>query len=927
MPVVPTEQNKVGIAGVTGAKLEAGDFSGSGLQAIGSGLQQVGGGLGELEKAQEAEDDAAIKRAYNHYAETVRPFVYEGNDAIADKQGGDAVAMAPIATQRVHDAADSAAAGLKPRLQGNFRATIAPRVDQDIRWIQQRAGAATKVSQSQQSDQVIANCARDAIAQHGSFAFGQTVATGVKQVAEQVAAGILSAEAGVAKTRDYLSGIHLGVITGMATSDPVLGTGLLQQQGASMTPEHHHEASQAIQGPLDQARGIADVDSLGFAQSPVAPETPPGDLGTTGQRMLAITPQSTAPADPGAGAAIDSGAAASQAQSGASAQPGSSPAGAGNLPALLQHYGGDAAKAWAAWRLGNDAVDALVATHGGTWFGALPDDTRRAVAANMGLLRAAISPRAAPAPGDRAALAGQIDAQPWRDDRKRNAHEELHTRIGLADRRLTEVQKGAADRSFQLAETLGPKFISINQIPPADRLALDDDTRAALALRADRNVHPVTVPPHGDVAMALNRMAATDPQAFAKQDLRLFRDRMSQPEYEALGRVQQAWKGYPPGTAGINHQRTVEKVRASGLDDGETSGTVGTGRGNQSGGEGPSIGKDYKPPAEDLSADHIPEQPVNVQGKSDDPTNDEQELRDIVNSAAVERQNAEYFSADGHRPADGEDTGEASLQPAVYLRFADGPEATAGAGGRFQTIAAQDVTAAGPTAKGSRPPVDPTLPTGTPSNHQPGMYRHATTGKTMAGNQIVRKPDVQAENSRQLRSDLKNPFILAFLDLLSWTEGTTKYMWKTRHLSSPPLTDLGSFPYSFKQPVGRYQIEPNTYDEIAVARLGLKDFSPESQDMTAAMQLRMLHASDALLKGDLAGAIRAASGPWASVPVSAQENHSALHVIQNGAWKVNPKTGKFVFQVAKDYPDVVSKYKFFLKCYGVPDSQINALKY
>ncbi|MEO9131515.1 MAG: hypothetical protein ABI240_09930, partial [Sphingomonas sp.] len=42
MPVVPIEDNKVGIGGLTDAKLRPGDFSGSGLEALGSGLQKVG---------------------------------------------------------------------------------------------------------------------------------------------------------------------------------------------------------------------------------------------------------------------------------------------------------------------------------------------------------------------------------------------------------------------------------------------------------------------------------------------------------------------------------------------------------------------------------------------------------------------------------------------------------------------------------------------------------------------------------------------------------------------------------------------------------------------------------------------------------------------------------------------------------------------
>ncbi|MEN2791549.1 hypothetical protein ABC974_18080 [Sphingomonas oligophenolica] len=63
-------------------------------------------------------------------------------------------------------------------------------------------------------------------------------------------------------------------------------------------------------------------------------------------------------------------------------------------------------------------------------------------------------------------------------------------------------------------------------------------------------------------------MAASDPEGFAKQDLRLYRDQMPPAEYDALDRAQKAWGAYPPGAHGVTQQRALEKVRASGLDAG-----------------------------------------------------------------------------------------------------------------------------------------------------------------------------------------------------------------------------------------------------------------------------------------------------------------------------------------------------------------------
>jgi hypothetical protein len=207
-----------------------------------------------------------------------------------------------------------------------------------------------------------------------------------------------------------------------------------------------------------------------------------------------------------------------------------------------------------------------------------------------------------------------------------------------------------------------------------------------------------------------------------------------------------------------------------------------------------------------------------------------------------------------------------------------------------------------------------------------GVWYDPRTKRWMAGGIAVWSPDKQAGTADTVRKDLKDPRVKALLDLLGWSEGA-KAMWHTSHGSMPPLTDLSEFPYAAKVPVGRYQFEAPTYDEFAKARLGLKDFSPESQDMTAVMMLRELNAVEAIQRNDLAGAIAGLSKRWASVPISSTKDYSAIAVYKNGKKKRNPKTGEIVVQVAKKYNDIVRMYKFFLKCYGISDEDIGRLKY
>jgi hypothetical protein len=367
------------------------------------------------------------------------------------------------------------------------------------------------------------------------------MATGHTQIEETVLGGWLPEAKSTAEIA-FISGVHRGVSDSLSASDPVAAADHLRAFGDHMTPEARTAAWQSLKGPLAQTQAVADLDALTIARSATAPLTPHGDHDQLMRRMLAITPAMPAENNKG----------------GADANVPT------DLPEMLDRYGGDAAKAWAASEMGADAFDALVAKHGATWFGALPAETRNVVAAHMAMLGAVASPRGAPADGG--ALAMEIEAQPWPEERKQNAFDELNTRIGLDARRVKQVQDDAKEGGLALADHLGPGFISINQLPPAMRANLGADVLAALTLRADRNVHPVAVPAHGDVAMDLNRMAATDPEAFAREDLRLHRDEMTPAEYDALDRVQKAWSDYPPGTSGVTQQRAMEKVRASGLD-------------------------------------------------------------------------------------------------------------------------------------------------------------------------------------------------------------------------------------------------------------------------------------------------------------------------------------------------------------------------
>lgn len=125
----------------------------------------------------------------------------------------------------------------------------------------------------------------------------------------------------------------------------------------------------------------------------------------------------------------------------------------------------------------------------------------------------------------------------------------------------------------------------------------------------------------------------------------------------------------------------------------------------------------------------------------------------------------------------------------------------------------------------------------------------------------------------------------AFLDMLAWSEGTsrikgsdngynvivggalfTSYTDHPRKLVSLPSLGIKS------TAAGRYQLLSRYYDAYK-KQLGLKDFSPDSQDSIAIQQIRERKALQDIESGDIKSAITKCSNIWASLPGAGYGQH------------------------------------------------------
>ncbi|MEB3793660.1 glycoside hydrolase family 104 protein [Acinetobacter sp. IK22] len=131
--------------------------------------------------------------------------------------------------------------------------------------------------------------------------------------------------------------------------------------------------------------------------------------------------------------------------------------------------------------------------------------------------------------------------------------------------------------------------------------------------------------------------------------------------------------------------------------------------------------------------------------------------------------------------------------------------------------------------------------------------------------------------SQQLMQLMNNPNARKMLDLIAATEGV-KYSYNTL-FGNQKIDDLSWHP-NIKKPftqtdgqvkyttaAGRYQFLKDTWDGVA-KQYGLKDFSPQSQDLGALALLAQNGALPYVLKGDFNTAIKKSGSTWASLPTS-----------------------------------------------------------
>lgn len=153
------------------------------------------------------------------------------------------------------------------------------------------------------------------------------------------------------------------------------------------------------------------------------------------------------------------------------------------------------------------------------------------------------------------------------------------------------------------------------------------------------------------------------------------------------------------------------------------------------------------------------------------------------------------------------------------------------------------------------------------------VSKHKTTSKKDTKAKPVKvKPDSAARLAEN-KEHLKNINVKAFIGAIAAAEGgdyDLKYggvkgkkndRWKFSDFSTHPGVGIDGITTA----AGMYQINKDTWKEMS-SKMGLTDFSPETQDLLAVEILRTIGVIDDIVAGDISPALSAASRRWAALP-------------------------------------------------------------
>lgn len=592
MPRVPVPAgNLVEQRPATEARFRAANDGGGVLGGIGEGLQRAGNAVSNYADAQDhlnaQFDEAATKQQLTAYATFRSKMLSTGENAFLTTQGQNALTARPATEQALDDKIKELRGGLKtPRAQQMFAQSVGLERMRDGEAIAAHSVRQLGAWHDATDSALQATAGQDFI---GAVLRGDTDAadfargTLTNSLRAQYARNGLTGEPEKQALSKAMSALHSSVVDAKSEADPVAAAAYLHAHEGEMLPTDVSKLAGSLYSPLLEREASAVVDGYAGHATQTAPMTvtPPGG-GSTAARMIAITLSTeSGNRDYANGRLVTSpkGAqGAMQTMPGTQRDPGfgirpaqdnsvaeKNRVGRDYLAVMTKRYGGDAAKAWAAYNAGPGRVDEAL-KHGSAWLSHMPAETQGYVRKNMAMLGGSDTPTYSPRRDDLAGIYNYIQSQNLPFDVEKAALAEADRRVARNDRLLSRQQDDAKDAAYGVIDRLGDGFTSINQLPASIRRGLSPEALHSLRATAEQNAKPKPVEANGDTITNLHQIANLDPDAFKKRDLRLDRPHMTSAEYDQIATLQSQMLAKQDSPAQVSHSSIWRTINFYGRD-------------------------------------------------------------------------------------------------------------------------------------------------------------------------------------------------------------------------------------------------------------------------------------------------------------------------------------------------------------------------
>lgn len=569
MARVPTTTgNLVERRATPATNVQAVDF-GAGGRAVGEAAQRLGATItqfGETQDQIDAQlDEAGAKQLDVQYSDWSRKRLYSEDGAFYTREGFEAANARPAVEKEIADQREALLGrATTPRMRYMLNEALQRRTSADMEGVARHATTQLRTEQKRQSAARMAAAGDDAVTYADDpVRFGQELAVGLTEVREEASRSGFAPEVLKRAEQEFSSGVYQRVAQGRIGRGDIEGASAwLEANRARMLPEDVRGLDAALRAPLleRQADGIVD-GLLGVAAAVDAQTTAARGASALvggGTNMVARMASITSISESGGretdsrGRRVTSPKGAQgimQVMPGTQRDPGfgvkpsngtpedDARVGRDYLAKMMQRYGGDPAKAWAAYNWGPGNLDAAISKHGGDWLAHAPGETRAYVQGNMAALGGRPGVQQAPREHDMATLLQRVDQLNLPFEVEQQVRRQLTERVGLDESLLRQRRDRAQESALEIidrAEASGKPITRQSQIPQSVWDSMAPNDRLQLRGVIERNAQPKERATDYGTYTNLSDLYARDPAAFAQLNPMSFRNSLSNSDYEQV---------------------------------------------------------------------------------------------------------------------------------------------------------------------------------------------------------------------------------------------------------------------------------------------------------------------------------------------------------------------------------------------------------